>query len=459
MINYLKNETFFYSYLFYLAVFVVILLVVFAIANFRNKKFKIKNLLFSKDNEEDLYNELEKNINEETKGLKNNLFQVKDELSKNMFNKDKDENDFISEQVKNISRKENLRNSKLADLKKNIIEIADVLQNNFTVNFSFFPNDDWSKVNNKIDDDLIYSIKKQLTYIGEYLKSNDIVNIQIIRHPDYINILFEVEKVFLEKNLFKKDDKLKEILDRRNGKYEINQFAEFGSIINTILPVQNKDSNTQLHEDKIRIILAEDHDVSLFGLMSLFKTRDDIEVVGMAKNGMEVLKILESKKADIIITDISMPGMDGIELSERIQAEYPEIKLIVFTMYLENWFIEQLINNGAMGFISKNSKIVELIGAVRNVYEGNKYYCPQFKSKYGFNGTKNSERKLDSLTRNELEIMKCYADNMNKHQIAEKILVSGKTIDTFVANILLKLNAGDEEEMVRIAKRQKYISE
>ncbi|MCK5171046.1 MAG: response regulator transcription factor, partial [Bacteroidales bacterium] len=186
---------------------------------------------------------------------------------------------------------------------------------------------------------------------------------------------------------------------------------------------------------------------------------DDIEIIGTARNGMEVLKKLETNKVDIVVTDISMPGMDGIELSERIQSEYPEIKLIVFTMYLENWFIEQLINNGAMGFISKNSKIVELIGAVRSVYEGNNYYCPQFKSKYGFNGAKNSERKLDSLTRNELEIMNCYAGNMNKHQIAEKILVSGETIDTFVANILLKLNAGDEEEMVRIAKRQKYISE
>ena len=112
-----------------------------------------------------------------------------------------------------------------------------------------------------------------------------------------------------------------------------------------------------------------------------------------------------------------------------------------------------------MGFVSKNSKIIELIGAVRNVYEGSNYYCPQFKSKYGFNGTTSPEKKLDSLTRNELEIMKCYADNMNRNQIAEKILVSRETIDSFVANILLKLNAGDEEEIVRIAKRQKYISE
>lgn len=169
------------------------------------------------------------------------------------------------------------------------------------------------------------------------------------------------------------------------------------------MPINSNFSLKSDKSNKIRLILAEDHDVSLFGLISLFKAKTDFEIVGTAKNGMEVMKMLKTKKADIVITDISMPGMDGIELSDQIKNQYPEIKVIVFTMYLENWFIEQLINNGAMGFVSKNSKIIELVSAVRAVYEGNNYYCHQFKSKFGFNGKK-SEPKFDSLSKMSLRL-------------------------------------------------------
>ncbi len=144
-----------------------------------------------------------------------------------------------------------------------------------------------------------------------------------------------------------------------------------------------------------------------------------------------------------------------MELSYRksFKIDYPKIKVIVFTMYMENWFVEQLVNNGAKAFVSKNSNINELVGAVRNVFEGHNYYCPQFKSKFGFktNGN-NDSKKLDSLTKSELQIIKYYAENLNKNQIAQELDVSNETIDTFLANILLKLNAGDEDEIVRIAK-------
>ena len=187
---------------------------------------------------------------------------------------------------------------------------------------------------------------------------------------------------------------------------------------------------------------------------------EDIEIVGKAKNGMEVLTILENSTTDIIVTDISMPGMDGIELPERIRNEYPEIDVIVFTMYMENWFVEQLQHNGVKAFISKNSNINELVSAIRAVAEGDNYYCPQFKSKFGFKSNGNGvNEKLESLTNSELQIIELYAEDFNKTQIAEKLNISTNTLDTFIANILLKLRAGDEEEIVKIAKHQKHISE
>ena len=209
------------------------------------------------------------------------------------------------------------------------------------------------------------------------------------------------------------------------------------------------------------MIIAEDHDVSLFGLISLFKAQNEIEVIGTAKNGLEVLKILNQNTADVVITDISMPGMDGIELSEKLKNEFPGIKVIVFTMYMENWFIEQLVKNGVVGFVSKNSKIQELIGAVKHAYKGINYYCPQFKMKFGINtiNQNTTDIKLDSLSKKEIQVLKLFAKNLQKEQIAKELDIPLQSLNDMIANILLKINAGNEDEIIRIAKHQKFISE
>ncbi|MBI9053963.1 MAG: response regulator transcription factor [Bacteroidales bacterium] len=448
MLEYIKNETFFNSYLFYISVFIIIILSVVFLLNFVSKRIDIRKILFAQSNEEELYKELEKNLEVGITGVRSNLYQVANEDNVNV---ESEKINKYTEQLKKISK------NRPSEFEKNIKNIIETIE--LTIKkIRFFPSDGWEKLNEKLREDLLSIIKEQLVRIKKHINSDNDVNIQIIKHKDYINILIEVDNILLEKEILEPNDLLEKSIEEKKGSIEIIHFAEIQTIINTIIPLKNKDQDKSVNKDHIRIIIAEDHDVSLFGLMSLFKTKKDIEVVGMAKNGMEVLKMLETKETDIIITDISMPGMDGIELSEKIKANYPHIKVIVFTMYLENWFIEQLINNGAMGFVSKNSKIIELVGAVRNVYEGTNYYCPQFKSKFGFNG-KNNESKLDSLTKNEHKIMQCFANNMSKKQIAKELLVSQESLESLVANILLKLNAGDEDEIVRIAKKQKYILE
>ncbi len=157
-----------------------------------------------------------------------------------------------------------------------------------------------------------------------------------------------------------------------------------------------------------------------------------------------------------------MPGMDGIELSEKLKNDYPDIKVIVFTMYMENWFIEQLTKNGARGFVSKNSRISELVEAVRQVNKENYFYCHQFKSKFGLsssNGTESQINMLNSLTSTEMQIVEYYANNLKRKDIAARLSVHQNTVDSYLANILLKLNAGDEEEVIRIAKKQKFVTD
>ncbi len=453
-----KNEAFFYSHIFYFSIFIIITFLFFLIFKLRLKIIKIKKSLFS-PTEKDFIHKIEDNIEKKISGLKTKINEISSELKSESFNKIIEEVDETIEEVKTISMEISNKPLPANDLKNRLSDLITNKKDLLDISFSLFPENGLDEIEPEIKDVIIEFSDYCIDLIAEYAKNLN-VNLQVIQHNDYVNILIEVENAFIDSSEFERNGKLNSILKRVNRKFEVDNFSGFGTIINSTIPLNLLGSRNTGDTEKIRIVIAEDHDVSLFGLISLFKTKDDIEIVGTAKNGMEALKILETKDTDIVITDISMPGMDGIELSEKLKNEYPNIKVIVFTMYMENWFIEQLINNGAKGFVSKNSKILELVEAVRNVYEGNNYYCPQFKSKFGFKGNNNGiAKKLDSLTRNELQIVKQFAENLTKEQIAFKMDLNNNTIDTFVANILLKLNAGDEDEIIRIAKKQKFISE
>ncbi len=452
-----KNEAFFYSNIFYLTIFIFLTFLAFLISKIRLKILRLKKS--SETAERNLFNQIEDNIEENFTGLKAKIKEISSELEGESYNKIMVEIDEAIEKVKKVSKRVSNKSIIDQNLENKLSKIISAQKDKINISFHVFPDYGFDDISNEIKDIILECSDICFNIIGSYSKNINLV-LQIVQHKDYINLLMEIENVFIDSSEFDNNIKLKSLLNKVNGKLEVDNFSGFGTIVNATIPLNVTSFSVESEKRKIRIIIAEDHDVSMFGLVSLFKTKDDIEIVGTAKNGMEVLKILETKNADIVITDISMPGMDGIELSEKLKNEYPNIKVIVFTMYLENWFVEQLITNGAKGFVSKNSKIIELVGAVRNVYEGNNYYCPQFKSKFGLKGNNNGiSKKLDSLTKNELYIVNQYAENLSKEQIALKMNLNAKTIDAFVANILLKLNAGDEEEIIRIAKKQKFISE
>ena len=453
-----EDEAFFYSHIFYFLIFIIITFLSFLIFKFRLKIIKIKKSLFSPTEKDSIY-KIEDNIEKKFSGLKTTINEISNELKSESFNKIIEEVDETIEEVKTISMEISNKPLPATDLRNRLSDLITNKKDLLNLSFYLFPENGLDEIEPEIKDVIVEFSDYCIDLIAEYAKNLN-VNLQVIQHDYYVNLLIEVENAFIDSSDFERNGKLNSILKRVNRKFEVDNFSGFGTIINSTIPLNLLGSKNYGETEKIKIVIAEDHDVSLFGLISLFKTKDDIEIVGTAKNGMEALKILETKDADIVITDISMPGMDGIELSGKLKNEYPNIKVIVFTMYMENWFVEQLINNGAKGFVSKNSKIIELVGAVRNVYEGNNYYCPQFKSKFGFKGNSNgTAKKLDSLTKNELQIVKQFADNLTKEQIAFKMDLNSNTIDTFVANILLKLNAGDEDEIIRIAKKQKFISE
>lgn len=443
LLNYIRNESFANSYFFHIMILVLITAIILLGVYIKDNRTKFKKFLNFKDDEEKLYKELERNIGEQ--------LIVNNDIHAQLL-----ENETKSDNKRILPDENELLDSNL--VLENELQILLSKDNIRKAKINFFPKDDWKEVKPKLKNQIFNLVRLQMVDLKDFIDDSNDFKMQFLKHNNYINILIEIEGILIVKNLFHKNEEFNKAIQKIDGKNEIAHFSDIGTIVNTLVPLDNIKKEKESQENKIRLILAEDHDVSLFGLTSLFKTKDDIDVVGTAKNGMEVMKLLKTKEVDIVITDISMPGMDGIELSEQIQKRYPEIKVIVFTMYLENWFVEQLINNGAMGFVSKNSKITELISAVRTVYKGANYYCPQFKSKFGFNG-KNSNKSLDSLSKNELEIMKHYANGLNKNQVSKELTVSHEVMDSFIANILLKLKAADEDEIIRIAKKQKYISE
>ena len=451
LIDYYKNDAFFYNQILYILIFVVITFLTFLVF----KLIKRKSAIIGKV-KENIYKEVENNFVDKISGFKTKIDELKGEFKNEPFSKALDEIENAIPKVK-LAKKDPDNIEVKTDIKKSLNELKKKNKASHKISFSLFPEIGWEDTKPLIEKSIIGFCEKLFTEIKRKLS----FNIQLIQHNDYVNVLIEIENLYEENTILIENKELLATLKKANGRYNVDTFSGFGTVVNVDIPLESIErKENKKAKRKIKVIVAEDHDVSLFGLVSLLKTKDDIEIVGTARNGMEVLKSLETNKADIIITDISMPGMDGIELSEKLQKEYPEIKIIVFTMYLENWFVEQLLNFGAKGFVSKNSKIIELVSAVRNVYEGNNYYCPQFKSKFGFKNKENGNtNQLDSLTKNELLIIKLYAENLLKDQIAKKMNLNKEIMDAFIANIMLKLNAGDEEEIIRIAKKQKFISD
>jgi len=462
LVDFFANKSYLKNYLFYLLFYIIISSIIYAVMKFIinwKQKRRINKFVESEAEQYKVINELEDKLGNKIEGLKKKIQNIKGKTDNDYENVIEQIDDTYI-QLKTISEKitrENTRGIQIHDFFNHLTE-------NFTankVNINLYPNDEWFEISTDLQNHLYKLFDDTLNHICDFIK-NTTITISLTRHLNYINCLIEIEKEYLN-ILNQKSEKLNAIISRMlllNGKYETDGSKGNGTLINYTIPL-NSSFTDKKADKKIRIVIAEDHDVSLFGLITLFKSKEDIEVIGTAKNGLEVLKILEEKNTDIVITDISMPGMDGIELSEKLKNEYPTIKVIVFTMYMENWFVEQLTKNGARGFVSKNSRISELVEATRQVSQGNYFYCHQFKSKFGLNGTNGSDSQnsmLDSLTSKEMQIVEYYANNMKRKEIASKLSVQQSTIDTYLANILLKLNAGDEEEVIRIAKKQKFVS-
>jgi len=204
---------------------------------------------------------------------------------------------------------------------------------------------------------------------------------------------------------------------------------------------------------KIKILIADDHTMFLQGIISLLEQEPNIEIVGKAVNGLEALQVIEQIPVDLLILDISMPEMDGIELSKILKKKFSAIKILVVSTHSNVSLISRLIRIGVNGYLLKNAEKAELLKAINTIASGDNYFSEETEEKHLSNNLR-IEKQVSTLTElssREKEILVLIAHEYNTAEIAEKTFISLNTVNTHRKNLLSKLNAKNTAGLVKYA--------
>jgi DNA-binding NarL/FixJ family response regulator len=201
----------------------------------------------------------------------------------------------------------------------------------------------------------------------------------------------------------------------------------------------------------LRVFLVEDHHIMRRGLASLLRTEKDAQIVGEAASGEEVIAwLISHEPPDLIVMDISLPGIDGIETTRRLRLLYPQVKVLILSMYNNPTFVHQAVHAGADGYILKQSMVEELNIALDLVTRGKQFISPMINASLDLNGEYNSDL-LESLTYRQIEVFERLASGMSVKDIAEDLVVSIYTVYTHMNIIKRKLGIEKTAELIRYA--------
>lgn len=201
------------------------------------------------------------------------------------------------------------------------------------------------------------------------------------------------------------------------------------------------------------IIIADDHNMFLEGLISLLRNVPDISVTAKATNGKELIDLLDDNEADIVLLDISMPEMDGVEVTKIIKKKYPELKIIILTTHSNSHIIAKLNRLGVDGYLLKNAEKDELLYAIKKVNSGENYFSKEVAEiqKDFESNLKKSLSSTTELSNREKEILILIAKQFTAAEIAEKTFISLNTVNTHKRNLLSKLNVKNTAGLVKYA--------
>lgn len=207
----------------------------------------------------------------------------------------------------------------------------------------------------------------------------------------------------------------------------------------------------------INILIADDHTMFVDGMESILKDEPDFFVIGRSYDGPSVIQFIQNHSVDVVLLDVNLPGMNGIEVCKEITNHHPNIKVLAISMFNEESFVSEILNNGAKGYILKNTGREELLKAIRTVAKGESYFSNEVTEtimKGLMNQRKASTKNnvfFPKLSRREKEVLKLIAQEFTTQEIADNLYISLKTVESHRSSLLSKLNARNSVGLVRIA--------
>ncbi len=211
--------------------------------------------------------------------------------------------------------------------------------------------------------------------------------------------------------------------------------------------------------EKTTVVIAEDERLTRDALARLLALEEDIVVVGQAADGESALRLVQERVPDVLLSDINMPRMNGIELTQRVRREMPSVAVCILTIYHDDANVFQAIKAGATGYVLKDSPIEETVAAIRVLAEGGSRLHPGIAARVLHEFNRISIRQaadkelFAELTEREIEVLKEVATGKRNREIAETLFISEKTVKNHISNILAKLNANDRTEAAMFAAR------
>ncbi|AYB30088.1 response regulator [Chryseolinea soli] len=210
--------------------------------------------------------------------------------------------------------------------------------------------------------------------------------------------------------------------------------------------------------NKIRLLLADDHPLIRAGFKSMLVKNEHFEIVGEAENGTDLLTLTDELSPDMILTDISMPGMNGLEALQKVKKQYPAIKCIVLTMHEEREYIMNALKTGAEGYLLKSIEGPELEKAILVVFHGGKYFSPLITSILADSVARPELPEVGDITPREKEVLELVAQGKSTKQIADLLGISIRTVESHRINMLKKMKVNNTAELIRKAIEMKILS-
>ena len=204
---------------------------------------------------------------------------------------------------------------------------------------------------------------------------------------------------------------------------------------------------------RIRIAITDDHPLVLQGIKSMLDETKEVAVVGSFSNGQKTIDQIQKVNADVLLLDINLPDINGIDLSKKLLKDFPELKIIALTNFDDISFVRRMLKNGVHGYLLKNTDKIEILKAIKAVLSGDIYVQKEIYSKLLLQKkpTTNSNGLNIKLTRREHEVLVAISEELTTQEISEKLFISPKTVETHRTNIMSKLGAKNSVGIIKIA--------